>query len=54
MVSIMPPRLEVGNNFKLKVFFGGQTLKETFALDEFFSSDVREFSHMGEQKSTKP
>jgi len=48
LVSIMLRRLQVPNNFKLKFFFGGQILIKTFALDEYFSSDVFESSHMGE------
>jgi hypothetical protein len=53
MVLIMLPKLQVPNNFKPKVFFGDQILKETFALDKKISYDVPEFSHMGEQKNTK-
>ncbi len=49
----MLPKLQVPNNFKPKVFFGDQILKETFALDKKISYDVPEFSHMGEQKNTK-
>ncbi len=41
-------RLQVPNKFKLKFFFGGEILIKTFALDEYFSFDVLESSHMGE------
>jgi hypothetical protein len=51
MVSIMLPRLQVPNNFKFKFFFGGQIPKEIFTPNEFFSFDVLESNHMGEQRN---
>jgi hypothetical protein len=53
MVSIMPPRLQVPNNFKFKfLFFGGQILEETLAPNQSFSFDVLESSHIQVNKET--
>jgi len=47
----MPPKLQVPNNFKFKIFFWWLNLRKALAPDELVSFDVPESNHIGELKS---
>jgi hypothetical protein len=49
----MPLRLKVPNNFKFTFCFGGQVPKEALAIDESFTYDVLESSHIQVSKENQ-